>query len=299
MAATTRMFDAHRAAGADRQHLALLQTRSSAACDGGGRSPISSRKSVPRSALRTRPSAVLGGAREGALRVTEELALDQRVGQRAAVDRDEGAVAPDSAWTARASSSLPVPLSPLDQHRRPARARPGPGSPSERTSAGAKREQPGRRDRASAASQSRGTSPRARPAARGTGRRCGPSRTVAVVEHGALVALAVDDGAVLGAGVLDHRPMSRTRRACTCDMRESGTPTVSTWRPSVTERSAERSGPRPTTTVSIPSSENRAESASGREHSRARNRCGARRAGASACPPRWRVTVVSALTGPR
>ena len=60
--------------------------------------------------------ALLGGdgAGEGPLHVAEQLALEQRLGQRAAVDRDKGTIARASRWcSARATSSLPVPLSPV------------------------------------------------------------------------------------------------------------------------------------------------------------------------------------------
>ena len=66
-------------------------TRSSAACDVAGRSPISSRNSVPPSAERTNPDLVARRARERALHVAEEQALDERRRQRSAVDGDERA----------------------------------------------------------------------------------------------------------------------------------------------------------------------------------------------------------------
>ena len=57
---------------------------------------------------------VADGAGEGALHVAEELGLEQVLRDRRAVDRDEGARSARSlsAWIARATSSLPVPLSP-------------------------------------------------------------------------------------------------------------------------------------------------------------------------------------------
>ena len=57
-----------------------------------------------------------GAARvgEGAAGVAEELALEQRLGHGRAVDRDEGpALRRPRRWSARATSSLPVPLSPV------------------------------------------------------------------------------------------------------------------------------------------------------------------------------------------
>ena len=58
---------------------------------------------------------VLVGVGEGALHVAEQLALQQRVGKGPAVDGDEGRRrgAGERAWMARATSSLPVPLSPV------------------------------------------------------------------------------------------------------------------------------------------------------------------------------------------
>ena len=57
----------------------------------------------------------LPGVGEGALHVPEQLALEQGVGQRPAVDADERPrrARPESPWIARATSSLPVPLSPV------------------------------------------------------------------------------------------------------------------------------------------------------------------------------------------
>jgi len=59
--------------------------------------------------------AWLGAGRtgEGAALVAEQLALDELARQRCAVDRDKGAPARREArWMKRASTSLPVPLSP-------------------------------------------------------------------------------------------------------------------------------------------------------------------------------------------
>ena len=59
-----------------------------------------------------------GGAGERALLVAEQLALDQLLGDRRAVDLHEGARRARRLlrWMARATSSLPTPLSPRDQH---------------------------------------------------------------------------------------------------------------------------------------------------------------------------------------
>ena len=77
------------------------------------------RRSRRGTACRRRPPRTARGARvgagEGALRVPEQLALEQRLRDRRAVDRDEGLAR--AAATARGSrarrSSLPVPLSPV------------------------------------------------------------------------------------------------------------------------------------------------------------------------------------------
>ncbi len=58
--------------------------------------------------------AVLGCPGERTPRVSEELALQQRLGDCSAVDRDERSAARvDSSWTSRAIRSLPAPLSPV------------------------------------------------------------------------------------------------------------------------------------------------------------------------------------------
>ena len=74
------------------------------------------------------PGARADGAGEGAARVTEQLGLDQVVGQRGAVDGDNRRSRRAlSRCSARATSSLPVPLSPsisTRKRRRRRRARP-------------------------------------------------------------------------------------------------------------------------------------------------------------------------------
>ncbi len=58
--------------------------------------------------------AIGEGAGEGALAVTEELGLHERLGDRAAIDRDERTVlARPVRWISRATSSLPLPDSPV------------------------------------------------------------------------------------------------------------------------------------------------------------------------------------------
>ena len=63
--------------------------RSSFACSAFGIVPISSRNSVPPVGVLDEPGARAGGARERAARVAEELVLEQRLGERRAVERDE------------------------------------------------------------------------------------------------------------------------------------------------------------------------------------------------------------------
>ena len=81
-------------------------TRSSLTCSCSGSSPISSRKSVPPSALRKQPGAVGDGAGERAAHVAEQLALDQVLGNRAAVDGDEALVAARAAGVDGARDDL-------------------------------------------------------------------------------------------------------------------------------------------------------------------------------------------------
>ena len=82
-------------------------TRSSLACAGRGSSATSSRNRVPPWAALKRPSRSLDRAGEGAPLVAEQLGLDQRLGQRPAVDHHEGAVA--RARCARAACGRPAP----------------------------------------------------------------------------------------------------------------------------------------------------------------------------------------------
>ena len=72
-------------------------------------------RSSRRRPARSGPSCSPIGAGEGALLVAEELALDQRLGERRAVDRARAACRARrcGAWMARATSSLPVPVSPV------------------------------------------------------------------------------------------------------------------------------------------------------------------------------------------
>ena len=69
---------------------------------------------MPPAARSNRPGLLAVGSGEGAPLVAEQLALDQALGQRPAVDPDEGAGGARSSGgaSAAATSSLPVPLSP-------------------------------------------------------------------------------------------------------------------------------------------------------------------------------------------
>jgi len=78
------------------------------------RSPISSRKIVPALGQLELPGLFGLGVGEGALDVAEEFGLDERRGDRAAVDDDERLVLSRAVVVdALATSSLPVPLSPV------------------------------------------------------------------------------------------------------------------------------------------------------------------------------------------
>ena len=69
---------------------------------------------MPPLACTNRPCARRARVGERALDVAEQLALEQRLGHRGAVDRDERAGRCRLRWwIARATSSLPVPLSPV------------------------------------------------------------------------------------------------------------------------------------------------------------------------------------------
>ena len=71
-----------------------------------GSSPISSRNSVPPSASSKSPRAIGVGVGEGALLVAEELALQQVLGDGAAVDRDERAALARARAVERARDEL-------------------------------------------------------------------------------------------------------------------------------------------------------------------------------------------------
>ncbi len=77
-----------------RRNLRSCSTRSSFTCTTGLISPISSRKIVPFSATSMSPFLLRIGAGERAAHVAEELRVEQRLGERAAVDGDEGPILP-------------------------------------------------------------------------------------------------------------------------------------------------------------------------------------------------------------
>ena len=91
------------------------RNRSSFACSAGTISPISSRNTVPPSALSSRPRFCSRRVRERAALVAEELALEQLFGQRRTGDVHEGRAARGrccSGWSWR-RGPCPVPLSPV------------------------------------------------------------------------------------------------------------------------------------------------------------------------------------------
>ncbi len=105
----------HLAIRADRAHHALLQRAQELRLQ--RQRQLADLVEEQRAAVRLQEEAGARAARvgEGAPRVTEELALEQRLGNRGAVDRDEGprSRAGCCRCSARATSSLPVPLSPV------------------------------------------------------------------------------------------------------------------------------------------------------------------------------------------
>jgi hypothetical protein len=94
-------------------------TRSTLACAAGDMSPISSRNSVPRVGLLELARRGPARAGERALHVAEQLALDELDGMAAQFTSTNGfAARGECLWMARATSSLPVPFSPGDEHAR-------------------------------------------------------------------------------------------------------------------------------------------------------------------------------------
>jgi hypothetical protein len=90
VAAMTRTSTSHFLGAADAAELALLQHAQQLDLQRPALiSPISSRKIVPPSATSNSPLLVAVGAGERAAHVAEQLRLEQRLGHRAAVDRDE------------------------------------------------------------------------------------------------------------------------------------------------------------------------------------------------------------------
>jgi hypothetical protein len=110
--------DVHRLAAADRPELALLQEAQQLLLHVGAHVPDLVEEERPLVRHLQQPLAAGARAGEGAALVAEELALEQRVGQRRAVLGDEAALrARPFSWIARAISSLPVPLSAADVDR--------------------------------------------------------------------------------------------------------------------------------------------------------------------------------------
>jgi hypothetical protein len=83
--------------------------RSSFACTVGASSPTSSRKSVPPSAALDLARHPAVGAGEAPALVAEELALDERLGERGAVDGHEGPLAPRGCWRGWPARRAPCP----------------------------------------------------------------------------------------------------------------------------------------------------------------------------------------------
>ena len=114
VAATTRTSTGMGSLPPTRRIVALLERAQELRLQRRGSSPISSRKQ--RAAVGRLEQAAPGGdgAGERAALVAEQLGLEQRLGQRRAVDRHERAVGARAArrGCARATSSLPVPVSP-------------------------------------------------------------------------------------------------------------------------------------------------------------------------------------------
>ena len=97
-------------------------TRSSLACSRGASSPISSRKTVPPSAISSLPFLLRDGAGERAFLVAEQLAFEQIFGQGGAVDGDARLVrAAAGAMDGARHQFLAGPAFAEDQHRDVAR----------------------------------------------------------------------------------------------------------------------------------------------------------------------------------
>ena len=114
VAAITRTSTGIDSVATDRDDLALLQHAQQLHL--GGRRHLTDLVQEERAAARRSelPLLVPHRAGEGSLHVPEQLALEQALRKRAAVDRRERALAPsaDSEWMYRATTSFPVPLSP-------------------------------------------------------------------------------------------------------------------------------------------------------------------------------------------
>ena len=88
-------------------------TRSNLLCSSGGMSPISSRNNVPPLHCSNLPMRRLSAPVKDPLLVPEQLAFEQRLGNRRTVHRQKRPLRPLAELVQRrATSSLPVPLSP-------------------------------------------------------------------------------------------------------------------------------------------------------------------------------------------
>ena len=107
MAAITRTSTGCSCRPPSRRNVRSCSTRSSLTCVAGTISAISSRNSVPRCASSKHAGAAIVRAGERALLVAEDLALEQRLGNRRAVDRRRTGTS--RAGSARGSSARRAP----------------------------------------------------------------------------------------------------------------------------------------------------------------------------------------------
>ena len=107
VAAMTRMSASTSSRPPTRRNRRSCSTRSSFTCIDGLISPISSRNTVPVLGDLEQPLLVAVGAGEGAAHVAEELRFEQRLGQRAAVERHERALAPQRVEVDRPARPAP------------------------------------------------------------------------------------------------------------------------------------------------------------------------------------------------
>ena len=118
------------------------RTRRNAVCEAGGSSPISSRNSVPPSALRTSPVRSPTAPVNAPRRWPNSSASSSDAGSAPQLTATNAPVRPDIACSARATTSLPVPVSPsttIDTGvgaSRPSAAKPSASGPENVASAG-------------------------------------------------------------------------------------------------------------------------------------------------------------------